>query len=319
MLRFLRIRDFALIRKLEVEFGEGLIILTGETGSGKSIIVDALALLLGNRSSQEMVRSNADVAILEGVFSLDRPKVREQLAAAGIEAADDTLIIRREISAGGRGRVFINNSLATLSLLKSIGSDLADIHGQQDHQALLDLSSHLKWLDRFGGNEARARELGAQYELVRQTEHRLEDLTMNEQERIRLLDILRFQVAEIRHAQIQPQEKEELENERSILGNREKVSALANEAYSLLYENENSILDQLGRLARVLQDLSGFDAGWADHAQGLRESLYRLEDLSYSARDYAGTIDFSPDRLEQVERRLSGSRAAPGKIRQIIG
>lgn len=305
MLRFLRIRDFALIRNLEVEFGEGLTVLTGETGSGKSIIVDALGLLLGARSSPEMVRSGCETAVLEGVFATELETVADQLASAGIDAGEDTLLIRREISAGGRGRVFVNNSLATLTLLKSIGSVLADIHGQQDHQALLDLSCHLNWLDRSGGHEAAVQELRAGYRQMLDVASRLDALALDEQERQRLLDILRFQVEEIRRAGIKPGEKEELENERSVLANREKVFALANEAYALLYENENSITGQVGRLARVLEELSELDSGWAAHLDALRESLYRLEDLSYAARDYTGNLDFSPERLDQVERRLS--------------
>ena len=305
MLRFLRIRDFALIRNLEIEFGEGLTVLTGETGSGKSIIVDAFGLLVGTRSSQEMVRSNCELAILEGVFSVDNRLVAEQLSAAGIDANEDSVLIRREISTSGRGRVFINNSLATLSLLKLIGGALSDIHGQQDHQALLELSAHLKWLDRFGGNEAAAHELRGCHGKMRETAARLDALAMDEQERQRLLDILRFQVDEIRRAQIRLGEKEELENERSVLGNREKVFSLASEAYTLLYEGEQSIMGQGDRLARVLQQLSEFDSSWVTHLEELRESLYRLEDLSYVARDYTGTLDFSPERLDQVERRLA--------------
>jgi DNA repair protein RecN (Recombination protein N) len=305
VLRFLRIRDFALIRTLEMEFGDGLTVLTGETGSGKSILVDAFGLLVGARSSQEMVRSNCDAAILEGVFSIDNRSVADQLAAAGIDAEDDTLLIRREISTSGRGRVFINNNLATLALLKSIGCDLADIHGQQDHQALLDLPTHLKWLDRFGGNEMSAQELRELFAKVRETALRLDALAMDEQERQRLIDILRFQVDEIRRASIQPGEREDLENERSILGNREKIFALANEAYALLYESEHAILGQTDRLARVIQQLAEFDSSWNAHLEVLRENLHRLEDLSYVVRDYAGSLDFSPDRLEQVERRLA--------------
>src|SRR5512146_128928 len=156
MLRFLRIRDFALVRNLEVEFSAGLTVLTGETGSGQSIIVDALGLLVGSRSAPEMVRSHCDTAIVEGVFSFENRNIADLLGAAGMECDGDSVLVRREISAAGRGRVFINNTLATLSLLKSIGGALADIHGQQEHQALLELSAHLKWLDRFAGNEAAA-------------------------------------------------------------------------------------------------------------------------------------------------------------------
>jgi DNA repair protein RecN (Recombination protein N) len=305
MLRFLRICDFALIRNLEAEFGDGLTVLTGETGSGKSILVDAFGLLVGARSSPEMVRTNCEAAVLEGVFSVENSIVAEQLGAAGIDSEEDSLLIRREISISGRGRVFINNALATLTLLKSIGVALADIHGQQEHQALLDLSTHLKWLDRYGGNETAVQELRQLHGRMREIALKLNALAMDEQERQRLLDILRFQVEEIRRANMRPGEKEELENERSILSNREKIFALANESYALLYESEHSIMGQVDRLTRIIQQLAEFDSSWAGHLESFRESLYRLEDLAYVARDYTGSIDFSPERLDQVERRLS--------------
>lgn len=305
MLRFLRIRDFALIRNLEVEFGDGLTVLTGETGSGKSILVDAFGLLVGTRSSPEMVRTHCEAAVLEGVFSVESSLVAEQLEAAGINREDDSLLVRREISTSGRGRVFINNALATLTLLKSIGAALADIHGQQEHQALLDLFTHLKWLDRYGGNEAAVRELRELHGRMREIALKLNALAMDEQERQRLLDILRFQVEEIRRGNIRAGEKEELENERSILSNREKIFALANEAYAVLYESEHSIMGQVDRLTRILQQLAEFDSSWASHLESFRESLYRLEDLAYAVRDYTGSIDFSPERLDQIERRLS--------------
>jgi DNA repair protein RecN (Recombination protein N) len=296
-----------------MEFDEGLTVLTGETGSGKSIIVDAFGLLVGGRASQDMVRTNSEAAVLEGVFTVENPAVSELLAAAGIDADEESILIRREISAGGRGRVFINNSLATLSLLKSIGNSVADIHGQQEHQALLDLSSHLKWLDRFGGNETVVRKLRERYGEMRRISDRLDALAMDEQERQRLLDILRFQVEEIRRADIRPGEKEELENERSVLVNREKVFALANEAYVLLHESEHSIHGQLDRLTHIVRQLAEFDSTWASHMESLRDSLYRIEDLTYVARDYTGNIDFSPERLDQVERRLADLDRLKGK------
>jgi DNA repair protein RecN (Recombination protein N) len=305
MLRFLRIRDFALIRNLEVEFGDGLTVLTGETGSGKSILVDAVSVLLGARSSQEMVRTNCEMAVLEALFSITSRSVAERLSAAGIGTEEESVLIRREISHSGRGRVFINNSLATLSLLKTIGSELADIHGQQEHQELLDMWTHLKWLDRFGKNDAAVHEIRALYGRIHTTALELDGLAMDEQERQRLLDILRFQVNEIQSANLRAGEREEIENERSILSNREKLFALASEAYALLYESEHSITGQIDRLKRVLQQLAEYDSGWTIHLEALRDSLYRLEDVAYVARDYTGNVDFSPERLEQVERRLS--------------
>jgi DNA repair protein RecN (Recombination protein N) len=306
MLRLLRIRDFALIRELEIEFGEGLNLLTGETGSGKSILVDALGLILGGRSSQEMIRTNCEMAVLEGVFGFeDSSAIPEMLEAAGIDGGDNSLLIRREISAAGRNRIFINNSLATLGLLKSLGDRLADIHGQQDRQSLLDLASHLEWLDRFGGNAARVSEVRDRYRRLREIAGRLDSMQMDEQERLRRIDMLQFQMDEIQRANPQPQEKETLENERNILVHREKIFALSAEAYAVLYESDTSIVGQTKRLLRILQELESYDGSWIPQREALREALYKLEDLSFTARDYTSAIDFSPGRLDQVEQRLS--------------
>jgi len=291
---------------LEIEFSPGLNVLTGETGSGKSIIVDSLGLLLGERSSQEMIRANCEAARLEGLFSLDfNEGVANLLTESGIECSEESLLIRREISAGGRGRVFINDKLVTLSLLKSIGESLAEIHGQNDQKSLYDLSSHLEWLDRFGKNREMAVEVRNNYRRLREIALKLESHETNEQERLQRLDMLAYQINEIRKANLQPGEKETLENEKNLLSNREKVFALVTEAYALLYENETAILTQVRRLERILQELTSFDSGWHSHLEFLRDSIYKFEDLAYTTRDYAEGIDFSPDRIDLVQRRLS--------------
>jgi DNA repair protein RecN (Recombination protein N) len=306
MLRFLRIRDFALIRELEMEFAPGLNVLTGETGSGKSIIVDSLGLILGERSSQEMIRSNCDTAQLEGLFDLNSNEgAAKLLAESGIECGDNSLLVRREISVSGRGRIFINDKLVTLSLLKSLGEFLADIHGQHDQKSLYDLASHMEWLDRFGKNREMLAEVRRHFRRLREIALKLESLETNEQERLLRLDMLAYQIGEIRKANLQAGEKEALETEKNILSNREKIFALATEAYGLLYENEAAILAQARRLERVLQELGCFDSGWHSHLEFLRDSIYKLEDLAYAARDYAEGIDFSPDRMDQIQRRLT--------------
>ncbi len=306
MLRYLRIREFALISELEIEFGAGLNLLTGETGSGKSILVDALGLLVGERSSSDMIRSNSDLALLEGAFEI-RPdnKISTLLRSAGIESEEDVLVIRREISLSGRNRVFVNNTMSTLGLLKSLGECLADIHGQHDQKSLLDLSSHLEWLDRFGGNGALVAKTREIHRHLRELSGRLEAMAMDEQERLRRVDILQFQIREIRRANLQPQEKEELENEKNILANREKIFALASEVYGLLYESEGSLIGTADRVDKALQELERYDVSWAPHRESLKESLFKLEDLAYAARDYSSGIDFSPERLDEVEQRLA--------------
>jgi DNA repair protein RecN (Recombination protein N) len=305
MLRLLRIRNLALIRELEIEFDTGLNLLTGETGSGKSILVDALGLLLGARSSQEMIRSECDTAVLEGMFEVDSCKsVLRLLAESGFELEDNSLLIRREISSSGRNRVFINNHLATVALLKEIGDRLADIHGQQDQRSLLDLSTHLEWLDDFGGNAALLHAVKDAYRKLRETVRQLASLETDEKERLRRIDILQFQIEEIRQVNPRPGEKEALESEKNILSNREKILGLATESYSMLYENESAILREIGHLGRVLEELERFDKSWNPHRETLAECRYKLEDIAFAARDYAAGADFSPERLEQVHLRL---------------
>ncbi len=305
MLRLIRIRNLALIRELEIEFARGLNLLTGETGSGKSILVDALGLLLGARSSQEMIRSDCDTAVIEGVFEVQGCKAASQvLNDSGFEAEDGTLLIRREISSSGRNRVFINGNLATLSQLKTIGERLADIHGQQDQRTLLDLSTHLEWLDYFGGNAALLKSVRESFRKLRETARQLESLQSDEQERLRRIDILQFQMDEIRRVNPLPNEKEDLDREQNILANREKILALATDAYTMLYESEPSLLSGINQLDRILEELERFDGNWTSYREGIQESRYKLEDLAFAARDYAARSDFSPERLEQINQRL---------------
>jgi DNA repair protein RecN (Recombination protein N) len=306
MLRFLRVCNFALIREIQMEFGPALNLLTGETGSGKSILVDALGVLLGGRASPEMVRSNCDAAILEGAFSLDCSEgISDLLESSGIRHNEDSLIVRREISSSGRSRAFINDSLATLSLLRTLGEMLADIHGQKDRETLLDLDAHVAWLDRFGGNADTVADVRERFRGLRELVARFDSMKMDEQERLRRLDILRFQLEEIRRANPQPQEREALEQESNILAHREKILALATEAFGLLHEHEFSLLGQLQRIHRILQDLEAYDSKWSVHREVMNEYLYRLEDLACALRDYASGMDFSPERLNRVEDRLA--------------
>jgi len=305
MLRLLRIRDFALIREVEIEFGAGLNLLTGETGSGKSIIIDALGSLLGARTAADMIRTGCESAVIEGIFDVDpEGRLQSLLAGAGAAGAEE-LLVRREISASGRGRVHINGSLASLNLLKSLGEDLADIHGQQDQHALRDLAAHLEWLDHFGGNDGEAGEVRRHHKALKELQKRLEALQMDEQERVRRADIIRFQLEEIRCAQLRPDEKEELDRERRILVHRERLFSLASEAHAMTYESENAVIGQLKRLERILQELEAIDPGWAAHREVARDSVYKFEDLAYSLRDYTSGTEFSPEQLERIEKRLA--------------
>jgi len=304
MLRLLRIRNLALIRELEIEFGRGLNILTGETGSGKSIVVDALGLVLGARASLELIRAECDSAVVEGLFEIGgcRPAAA-LLADAGFDAEDGALLIRREISTSGRGKILINNNLTTQSFLKSLGEKLADIHGQQDQQALLDLQTHLLWLDEFGGNGGLCAEARARFRALRETARRLEEIETGEQERLRRIDMLRFQINEIEKVKPLPGEKEDLEKERDVLANRERIIGLTTEAWALLYESEASVLGNLTGLGKICKELSRFDPDWNARMDVIEDCRCRLEDIAYAARDYADG-DFSLERLEAVHERL---------------
>lgn len=305
MLRVLRIRNLALIRELEIEFDRGLNLLTGETGSGKSILVDALGLLVGARSSPDLIRTGCTAACVEGMFEIaPNGSAAAMLADAGFEEEDGSLLLRREIAVSGRNRIFVNNRLATASLLRSVGEKLTAIHGQQDQRSLLDLETHLEWLDFFGNNTALRLQVRDAYRKLRETARQIEATESNEQERLRRIDILQYQIGEIRSVQPLPGEIGELEKERHLLTNRERILAAASETYAALYESEESVLRQTGRVEKILEDLEGFDPAWKEHRETVRECRYRLEDVAYAARDYAAQSDFSPDRLEQVHQRL---------------
>jgi DNA repair protein RecN (Recombination protein N) len=308
MLRSIRIRDFALIRELELELGPGLNLLTGETGSGKSILVDALGLLVGERASAEVVRSGCEQAIVEGLFTLEGDGgSKAALAAAGVEArgGEVEVVVRREIASSGRSRILLNGNLATLALLKSVGDALADIHGQHDHQALLRVESHVDFLDCFGssvGDAARVEEL---FRAMDDAAGRLEASEIDEAERARRIDALEHQIGDIDHGKLRPGEREELDNERRVLANREKIYGQAAEAYGLLYDSEGSIIGAAGRLVRLVKELAELDARWVPQRAAIEEALYRLEDAALVARDYLSGMESAPDRLEAVEARLA--------------
>jgi len=304
MLRLLRIRNLALIRELEIEFNRGLNILSGETGSGKSIVVDALGLVLGARASQELIRADCGSAVVEGLFEIGvcRPAAMF-LAEAGFESEDGSLLVRREITATGRGRIFVNNNLSTQAFLKSLGEKLADIHGQQDQQALLNLQTHLHWLDEFGGNGELCAGVRESFRALKETARRLTEIENNEQERLRRIDMLRFQINEIEKVKPLPGEKEELEKERDVLANRERIIGLTTEVYALLYEHETSVLGNLRHVGKICRELCGFDSDWSAQLDVMEDCRCRLEDVAYAARDYADG-DFSAERLEAVHERL---------------
>ncbi|MCA1618982.1 MAG: DNA repair protein RecN [Acidobacteria bacterium] len=309
MLAFLNISNFALISELKVEFDRGLNLLTGETGSGKSIIVDALGVLIGDRFSPELIRAGERHASVEGLFALGaHPQVEAILEEAGLgprAGGDVELVVRRELSAEGRGRVFVNNRLATLSLLRNLRPLLVDIHGQGTQQTLFDPETHLELLDAFADLAAGREGVAAAYRRWSALNRELEALRRDESEKFHLTDALRFQVSELEAARLAAGEDEQLEAERRRLANLEKLTELCSDAYNTTYEESDSTVARLSRLERQVEELSQYKASYKNYSEGLASARVVLEDLSATLRDFLDGLTFSPERLAEIEGRLA--------------
>jgi DNA repair protein RecN (Recombination protein N) len=309
MLTFLKISNIALIDELNVEFDRGLNLLTGETGSGKSIIVDALGVLVGGRFTSDLLKADRDRGFIEGLFSVTRNRELERLLSdAGIEAdrADDTeIIIRRELAANGRNKIFINNQLATQSLLRELQPFLVDIHGQGDQQTLFDPSTHLELLDAFASVAGLKEEVAGCYKSWSSVKRELEAQGKEDAEKFQLIDILRFQIDELERARLVVSEDEQLEEERRRLNNVEKLTTLCAESFGLIYEEGDSAITRIRQTARRVEELAGYESRFREYLEGLETSRAMLEDLAFSLRDFADKLEFSPARLEEIENRLA--------------
>jgi len=305
MLLNLTITNFAIIDRLEIEFGPGFNVLTGETGAGKSIVMDALGLLLGDRANPELIRAGCDEAAVEALFAVaGRPELQVALADAGFPAGEE-LVLRRLISRGGRSRAYVNGGLATLAQLQPLAERLVAVCGQHEHQALLDREEHLPLVDRFGGHEALLVEYRANYAAWRETGERLALLAAAERERAQRLDLLRYQAREIDAAQVRPGEDEELAAERLLLHNTERLTGAVSAGYETLYAADGAVCERLGRLAGELEGLTGIDPLLTPLAESIRQALYTLEDAAAELRRHLGRISFEPGRQEEVEARLA--------------
>ena len=309
MLSLLTIKNVALIDSLEVEFGPGLNLLTGETGSGKSIIVDSLGALTGERVGSDLIKEGADQAQIEGIFEVERTKKLLTLVdKSGIEyetAGTVEIVVRREISATGRNRIFLNDQIVTASLLKRFAPYLADIHGQGDQAVLFDPASHMAMLDAYAENENIRETVACSFVDLAGVQRELDELKKDEGEKLQLLDILRFQVGELERADLRPGETEELEEEKRRLNNVEKLSALSNEAYSLLYESDGSALANFDHAAKNVEELAEYDSRFAAYPEQIEATRALLQEVSADLRDFLGSLEFSPERLEQIENRLA--------------
>lgn len=309
MLTFLNISNIALIDELKIEFESGLNLLTGETGSGKSIIVDALGVLIGGRFTSDLLKAGKERGFIEGLFSVDFNKaLRQLLVDAGIESdvkSDTEIIIRRELALNGRNKIFINHQLATQTLLRQLQPYLVDIHGQGDQQTLFDATTHTDLLDTFAGTLQLREEVADCHRRWLAVRRELDAQGQEDAERFQLIDILRFQIDELERAKLVVGEDERFEDERRRLNNVEKLTTLCSESFALIYEDSDSAITRMRRAARQVEELSGFEPKFEQYLDGLETSRTLLEDLAFSLRDYADKLEFSPARLEEIESRLS--------------
>ena len=309
MLKFLSIVNFAIISKLRVEFHEGLNLLTGETGAGKSIIVDALSLLLGTRASAEVIRTGERVSFVEGAFELSRErrlKLQELLSVVGITLeTDEDLTIRRELQAGGRSRVFINDRNVSAATLKILQPFLVEIHGQGQQQSLLATRGQLRLLDAFGSCEGLQRRVSEAYARWKSVTEALRSSVSDEIERARTLDLVRYQLTELERINPQADEEDALLAERARLSHAEQVLELNARAYAALYESDDSVLAQLASVKRWVQDLQALDGRVAGASETIEAAVSQLADVADELRRYGTGLDFSPVRLAEIEARLA--------------
>jgi DNA repair protein RecN (Recombination protein N) len=304
MLKLLSIKNLAVVDQLQIEFAEGLNVLTGETGSGKSIIIDALDLLLGGRASQDMIRTGVDRGSVEGVFD-SNPLLVKPFEEAGIEFDESEVIVRREIATSGRGRIFVNNQASTAAFLKLIQPALLDIHGQGDQQSLIHPSTHLLLLDLFAGVADKRSNIEAIYILLTQVLDEIARGLVSESSRMNEVESIRQRLDEIGNAALKPNEDTELETERSMLANAERLTRLTSDSYGLLYENEDALVSRMGSVARQISELAEIDERFGPFVEQLSSARYALEEIAFFLRGYITNIQGSPDRLAAVEARLA--------------
>lgn len=305
MLLELLVENYAVVEQARIRFQDGLNILTGETGSGKSIVVDSLSLLLGARASAEMVRSGEARARVSGIFAIAQTaEVKQLFDGAGIDHSEDELIVEREISVAGKSRAFVANRPVTTAFLRQLAPALGDIHGQNEQQQLFATQSQRDLLDEYA-NAAKLREKVADaFTAWRELGQRLRELTSNEQEKLRLLDLWSFQCKEIDNVQPKAGEDGLLEAERKILQNVTRLQESANAAFEFLYESQDSATTQVRQALKRLDELLRIDRTLAETAAALRQAGVLIDEAAYSLRDYLGKLEGDPARLEDVESRL---------------
>lgn len=290
MIRYLAIRNLAVIESVAIEFEHSFNILTGETGAGKSILVEAVGLLLGGRATQDLIRTGEDVATVEAIFE-------------GSDGAE--LVVRREITSQGRSRAFINGALATASALKDLSNRLVELHGQHEHQQLLDPTQHLSLLDAWAGLNEQQATVSSAFATVSDLRDQLDRLRMDDRERAARLDLVEFQLGELQKANLQAGEDETLAADRQLLRSADTIQRLCAESYAELYDTEGAALGALGRVWKRVGELAAIDPRFLPYLDAREGIKAQLEDMAFMLRDRAAGIDSSPGRLQHVEDRLA--------------
>ena len=306
MLAELRLENYAVIDNVAVEFASSLNLLTGETGAGKSIVIDALALLLGAKASTDIIRSGAERAVVSAVFDIDagtEKAVARILESNGIDATDEPLILRREVATGGKGRVYINNQPATVGVLRQLAPHLATIHAQNESLVSFDAAVRRDLLDAYAGTQLDA--TSETFAHWKQVAGRIEELEQGEQDRLRLLDLWTFQKREIEETKLHAGEDERLEAEKRVLANAEKIYGAAMNAFDLLYEGNASTSSSLRAAQKHIEELSSCEPKFGEALAAIETARISVEDVGASLRDYAGGIQASPEHLAEVEERLA--------------
>ena len=303
----LRLENYAVIDNVAVGFAAGLNLLTGETGAGKSILIDALALLLGEKASSDVIRAGAERAVISAVFeaeSASEKSLNKILEENGLDESDDgSLILRREITAGSKGRVFVNNQPATVAVLRQFAPHLATIHAQNESILSFDGPARLGLLDAFAGSQLEP--VATAFNTWTEIRNRIEDLERDEQDRLRLLDLWVFQRREIEEAKLKPGEDEHLETEKRVLANAEKIYNAAMNAFDLLYEGNASTSSSLRAAQKQIEELSRYEPKFHEALGAIETARISVEDVGATLRDYAGGIHASPEHLAEVEDRLA--------------
>lgn len=305
MILALNLKNFTIIEDLSVSLNPGLNIITGETGAGKSVIVDAINIILGDKASSDNIKSGKNEAHIEALFDITKDEaLKERLSDAGFETSSGELLLKRVIYRNSRSRVFINGSLSSLSLLSTITQGLVDIFSQHEHQSLMKEENHIKILDDYGqfGNEtSKLKDLYQQYLSIK---NELNDLIQRQKDKFEKEDYLKFQLQEINKAELVIGEDQKLEEERLILANQEKLRSTTSEAYETLYENENSVLGTLRRISEDLKAVGKYDQVLEKIGSDIEKNMLELEEASFSIREYGSDMNFDSLALETVQERI---------------